>query len=192
MGKRVIARSIASVIAILLVGPPLQAGEVPVNADVLAAMKLPIPDDSSEKDYLGLTRSGDFTLQHIKADKVIIEVLSMYCPICQGEAPKVNKLHKMIQQDPKLSGRVKLIGVGVGNTPLEVGIFKNRYKVTFPIFPDDDFGIQKGFQHPIRTPTFVVVTINRGKEFTIVHALEGKFESAEKFLESIMADLAAK
>jgi hypothetical protein len=87
---------------------------------------------------------------------------------------------------------LKLIGVGTGNTAMEVDVFRKKYNVPFPIFPDDNFMIQKAFSNPIRTPTFVVVTIDRGKKFALAHAMEGRFESPEEFLKSIGHALTAK
>ncbi len=178
--------------AVVLGVGTLRAGEVQVNAGALAAVRLSVPENQAEKNYLGLTDSGDFSFRHIKADTLIIEIFSMYCPICQGEAPKVNELHKLIEREPKLRHKVKLIGVGTGNTPLEVELFRKKYKVSFPLFPDDHFMIQKAFPKPVRTPTFVVLTINRGKKFAVAHALEGRFESAEAFLKSVTGSLSTR
>jgi hypothetical protein len=175
----------------VLWGYPVGAGEVPINVGALAAIQLTVPEDQAEKNYLGLKKDSNFSLQHIDADSVIIEVFNMYCHICQGEAPKVNQLHKLIDGDPKLR-RVKLIGIGTGNTPLEVDVFRKKFNVSFPLFPDDDLNIQKAFPNPVRTPTFLVVTIDRGTNVGVVQALEGKFESAEEFLKTIMPALSAK
>jgi hypothetical protein len=183
--------SMAIAVTAVLGVQTLLAGEVPIDAGALAEIKLPVPEDQAEKTYLGLKRDSDFSLRHIDADSVIIEVFSMYCHICQGEAPKVNQLHKLIDGDPKLR-RVKLIGIGTGNTPLEVDVFRKKYNVSFPLFPDDDINIQKAFPNPVRTPTFVVITLGRGTNVGAVQALEGRFESAEEFLKSIMPALSAK
>jgi protein-disulfide isomerase len=82
---------IVFVVAFVLGGETLRAEDLQVNVAALAAIKLLVPENPAEKTYLGLTKSGEFSVRDIDADVVIIEVFSMYCPICQGEAPKVNE-----------------------------------------------------------------------------------------------------
>ena len=54
----------------------------------LPSIVLQIPKSTEEKAYLGLSGSGTFKIPQIKADVVIIEIFSMYCPFCQKDAPE--------------------------------------------------------------------------------------------------------
>jgi len=89
-------------------------------------MELSAPDDPSERSYLGLSDDRHFRIQDVKAAVVIIEIFSMYCPFCQREAPVVNRLYNKIEGNTSIKGKIKLIGIGAGNSSFEVGIFKKK------------------------------------------------------------------
>jgi thiol-disulfide isomerase/thioredoxin len=102
--------SVAAFWAALLVSP-VSANAAPLQpGGPLPDFKLPIPEHSADREYLGLTTSGPFTIAQIKAQVVIIEILSMYCPYCQREAPEVNRLYEIIENNADLKSRIKLIG----------------------------------------------------------------------------------
>jgi thiol-disulfide isomerase/thioredoxin len=66
---------------------------------------------------------------------VIVEIMSMYCPSCQKEAPVINELYRLIEDNPRLKGTFKLIGLGAGNSPCEMKVFREKYGVPSPSFP---------------------------------------------------------
>lgn len=157
-----------------------------VNEGALAGLKLAIPENAAAKDYLGLHGSGTFTIPKIKADTVIIEIFSMYCPICQAHAPVVNELHKLIERTPSLKGKVKLIGIGAGNSDFEVEIFRKKYNIMFPLFPDEKFAVQKAISGPIRTPTFIAIKGYSGTALKVKHAHVGTIDP-QQFLKEVKA-----
>ena len=158
--------------------PPQKGGTLPV-------VNLPIPKSPAEKSYLGLSGEGSFKIPQIKAKVVIIQIFSMYCPYCQKDAPGVNELYTLIDNDPDLKNKIKLIGIGAGNTPLEVGIYKKTYAVSFPLFPDQEFTIHKACGE-VRTPYFIVVKINEDGSHLIVHSQLGEYPGAKPFLELVL------
>jgi len=77
----------------------------PQEGGVLPDIRLPAPKDQAQRNYLGLSGDGPFTIPQIKARAVIIEIFSMYCPYCQREAPEVNRLYSMIENNPTLKDK---------------------------------------------------------------------------------------
>jgi peroxiredoxin len=159
-------------------GPPPVGGQLP-------DFSLAVPKDAVQRSYLGLSGSGAFKIPQIQAKTVIVEIFSMYCPYCQKEAPNVNRVFEKIEADPALRGKIKLLGIGVGNSVFEVGVFQKKYNIPFPLFPDGDFVLHK-LLGEARTPYFIGVKIGPGGAHQVIHSRLGAFESAEKFLDEIV------
>jgi thiol-disulfide isomerase/thioredoxin len=178
------------VAAVFIVCPAVYAGPVGVG-DPLPAISLATPGIAEQKAYLGLKGDGPFALTDIAAKVVIVEIFSMYCPHCQREAPKVNQLHKLLLDTPRLRDTVKLIGIGVGNSPMEVDFFKDTYEVRFPLFADGDFAIHKALGEP-RTPYFMAITIGADGKASVVYARLGEFADPARFVDEITAKAGLK
>jgi len=95
-GMFALAVSTASVCAL----EPPQVGEV------MPELKLTKPVDSRELKYLGLSGSGEFTVSQIQAQAMIVQIFSMYCPYCQKDAPNMNRLFNLIENNPDLKGKL--------------------------------------------------------------------------------------
>lgn len=163
------------------------ASEKPIiTGDVIASIKLPVPQEKNAKSYLGLAGKGIFAISQIKAEVVIIEIFNMYCRNCQREASRVNDLYRAMNKDSNLKGKIKMIGIGAGNTPLEVDVFKETYQVPFPLFPDEDYSIHKACGE-VRTPYFIGVKINADGPLTVFLTKEGGFQDPDQFLKQIVA-----
>jgi len=169
----------------MLVFPALAANKPPEKGEVLPVMNLPTPKNPDERSYLGLSGSGLFKIPQIKARVVIVEIFSMYCPYCQKDAPGVNELYRLIENNADIKNKIKLIGIGAGNSSYEVEVFKKTYTVPFPLFPDKDFTIHKACGE-VRTPYFMVVKINEDGTHQIVHNQLGNYPGAEPFLELVL------
>lgn len=113
--------------------PLLKAG------DYFPDIPLQTPSNPAERIYLGLPEGKTFTFREIKAELVLVEILSVYCASCQSQAPSYNKLYDLIEKDPKSKGRIKMLGIAVGNGDLEITDFRQRYRIPFPILPDPQF-----------------------------------------------------
>ncbi|MBA4393745.1 MAG: redoxin [Desulfobacca sp.] len=163
----------------------LTANTTPRRGDLLPGFSLPIPKNSEEKAYLGLSGNGLFKVFQLKAQVVIIEIFSMYCPYCQKEAPIVNELFKAIEENPELKEKIKLLGIGAGNSSFEVGVFKKTYTIPFPLFADQDLIIHKTLGE-VRTPYFIAIKIQKDKTPRVIFSELGSLNGAKSFLEKII------
>ena len=172
---------IAVVVSLLFLEAQAFAFNTPQNGDALPDISIPVPHNKAERDYLGIKGGQFFQIPQIKARVVIVEIFSMYCPYCQREAAEVNRLYTLIENNPGLRGKIKLIGLGTGNTTFEVDVFRKNYKVPFPLFADEDFTFHERFGE-VRTPYFIGVKINSDKSHQVFYSRLGGFGEAEEFL----------
>jgi hypothetical protein len=77
--------------------------------------------------------------------------------VCQENAPVVNRLYNFIQEDPALANDIKVVGVAVADNKLQVNDFRAKFKVPFPIFPDEKMKIYSVVKQPV-VPSIMLVT----------------------------------
>jgi peroxiredoxin len=178
--------SLAMIIITMFMAMTVGAAEIspPKVGSVFPALELLKPNNAAELKYLGLSGSGLFKVNQIKAEVVIIEIFSMYCPYCQGEAPNVNKLYASIETSPTLRNKIKIIGIGINNSLFETDIFKKKYKVEFPLIPDGDFKLHK-IMGEVRTPYFIVVKL-KGGNTEVIYSNLGALGDTNVFLGQIV------
>jgi peroxiredoxin len=163
------------------------SGKTPLKGDVFPDITLTVSEKTLENDYLGLTPKGSFRISGIKADVLIIEIYSMYCPYCQKEAPSVNELYQIISKSEDIKNKVKIIGIGAGNTPFEIDVFRNQYSIQFPLFSDETFKIHKAIGE-VRTPYFFVVKKNTDGSNTLIYSKVGSIQDPGQFLDIILKE----
>ena len=146
--------------------------------------ELPIPQNDAQKNYLGISSSGKFKITQIKSPVIIIEVLSTDCSHCQNAAPLVNELYLAIQNRPDLKEKIKIIGI-VNSGTNEVYLFRARYKISFPLFPDQDSAISQKLGVK-KTPTFFGVKNNGDGTMEEFYFKTGEFCDANSFLKEII------
>ena len=161
---------------------PALAQKTPAEGEKFPEITLPLPQKVQERDYLNIEH-GPFRLSQINSEIVIIQIFSMYCPYCQKEAPNVNALYEAISARPDMKSKVKLIGIGAGNSNFEVNAFRNLYKIEFPLFPDADFKIHKEVGE-VRTPYFFVLW-NRPEGRRVIYSNVGTLGEPKAFLDMI-------
>ncbi len=128
-------------------------------------------------------------LKDLKAPAVILVVYSMYCPYCQREAPDLNALHALIKSRG-LDGQVKLIGLAAGNSEFEVSVYRDKFGITFPLFPDPEFTTYMPLGQ-VGTPFFYTLK-RQGEGYVIVGARLGRMGSPETFLNSVLVNAGIK
>lgn len=175
----------ASFFFLALATDPAAATAPPATGGTLPKINLPVPTDPGHMDYLGLPEKDVFQISEIQAKVVIVEVFSMYCPHCQREAPKINRLYTTIEEDPKYRSMVKLIGIGAGNSTFEVDVFRKTYNVPFPLFADADFAIHECLGG-VRTPYFIGVKIDDDGSHEIFYSKLGGFEDPAEFFQQML------
>ena len=141
-----------------------EKGRVITSGDFFPEYSFPMTLSGSDTEYLGLpqkffglVKGGNFSLKEIRAELIVVEFLNKYCFSCQLQAPVMNQVFSMVQQDPQLKGRVKFIGIGAGNNEREVGSFREEKKVPFPIVPDPKFLAYEAIGEPGATPFTIFI-----------------------------------
>lgn len=179
-------------LAILLTSHAALAGQEaePSPARPLAigqkAPDLPLtgPLDQAQAKMLGVKAGQDrYALSDIQAKALIMVVYSMYCPYCQQEGPRLVALHELIASRG-LGDKVALVGLAAGNSPYEVNLYREKYGVGFPLFPDKDFSAYKALGQ-VGTPFFYVFK-RQGQGFVVVGAILGAMESPQALLNKAM------
>lgn len=179
-------RAVMVLFFLLSMGSTAWGSAPQLEADALwPAISLPVPSDQAQRNYLGVKAGGSFTIGDMPAEVVVVQIFSMYCPICQREAPRVNQLYTLIGRRGSLKQKVKIIGIGAGNSAYEVSFFQRSYSIPFPLFADDDFEIHKKVGE-VRTPHFFVLKHEQDGKVRLVFAHSGGFKSPESFLQEII------
>lgn len=97
----------------------------------------------------------------------------------------MNELYRIMQARKNLKNKVKLIGIGTGNSDFEVNFFRKKYEVPFPLFSDEDYSIHKALGE-IRTPYFIGVKLKSDGSSEVFYSKLGGFKDANEFLKKMI------
>jgi len=97
----------------------------------------------------------------------------------------VNELYQAMEGRKDLKGKIKLIGIGAGNTVFEVNFFRKKYEVPFPLFSDEDYAIHKAIGE-VRTPYFFGVKLKGDGKAEVFYSKLGAFKDASEFLDMMV------
>jgi thiol-disulfide isomerase/thioredoxin len=111
---------------------------------------------------------------------VLIEQFNTSCPHCMHQAPFLNQVYNMAQQDADLKGKLKFMAAGQANDEMAVKMWKAFHKVPFPVVPDPDSGLGKALNFSPYPVTFIV---NPAGKILWVHI--GAFDNPEEIVKEI-------
>ena len=149
------------------------------------AVTLQLPSDPALRHYIGVKAGDTFTVDDMASEVVVVEIFNMYCPFCQREATHVNELFTLVDGREDLNRRLKIIGIGVGNSNYEVDFYRRSYSVQFPLFADKDFEIHEKVGK-VRTPCFFILKRDAHRRFRVAFVHSGGFKTPEAFLKEII------
>lgn len=167
-------------VALLGTGLAMAAEKEPVVGYNAGNVKFSAPLSAEDASYLGLAKPAPFTLKDIKADYVLVESFNTTCPHCMAQAPVLNKLYQMVQNDPKLKNKLKFVSVAQGNDANATKMWQTFHKVPFPVVPDKDSKLGKALNF---SPYPVTTVMNKSGKIVWVHV--GSFEGADEAFQGI-------
>jgi len=167
-------RLVLTLVALALLATTAMAGDIFPDLDLKGTLS------KEDAAYLGITATPA-KLSSIKAKYVFVEIYSMYCPICQRDAPKMDKIYHEVMA----AGRdnIKFLGIGAGNTQFEIDFYKKKFEVPFPLFEDEDFTCHKAVGG-VGTPAFYLVDLEAGR--SLLFFQEGELEDEAGMLKMIL------
>jgi hypothetical protein len=187
--RHIITRRLAGV-AILAAVACLLGGCATPQSPGPADNRLAAPQSAADRTYLGLPAEvTSFQLEDIQCEVLVVDCFDMYCHICQLGAKRVNELYELAQARG-LGERVKFIGLGVGDTPLEVATYKQKLKVPFPVFPDRRARLARSLG-PLRVPNLLVLR-RQGGRLKVIHSSPGELRNPADLLSRLQASLEAR
>jgi hypothetical protein len=116
-----------------------EGGFRPVTVAALLGVQLRETLTPEQRAYLGLGAPGPFTVGAVRGDLVVVELFNASCYGCALMAPVLDQAWRLVDARADLRGRVRFVGIGVGNTLEQVREFHDRYDTPFPMLADPEF-----------------------------------------------------
>ena len=169
---------------------PLKTNPLPASGGTFPKLRLTILDGQQDRTYLGLAPGTEFfQLDALKAQYILIELYSELCFACCQAVPELNRLLDLIKKEPSLAGRLKMIGIGVGNLKRDVHRFRREKNIGFPLFSDQSRDLHKSLGEPALPVIYLVRLAQTSPR--IVSVEQGPFISAQALLKRVKSIMRA-
>jgi thiol-disulfide isomerase/thioredoxin len=145
-----------------LIGSLAYSSEQLPPGSTLPEFKIKGLDSPKTKSYLGINEEP-FSLNQIKTRLLLVEFFDVFCPVCQKNAPIINRLYNVIKEDKNLSKDLKLIGIALESQPKDLEVYRKNFKVELPLVPDPNKEIFDRVKGKIKFVPLLVLVDNKGK-----------------------------
>ena len=147
----------------------LQAQEIKFikKGNAFPEIALKAPSQAKDRTYLGISGGDRFTIKDLKAEVILVEIFDVYCLPCQKQAPLFRELFGLIQSNPAVREKIKMIGIAVANDEAEIKKFKDHFQVPYPIVSDPDYTLFEAVGKP-PAPFSIIVRRDPGGKSALV------------------------
>ena len=116
----------------------------------------------------------------------MFEVLNAFCFPSQTHALTLTKTYQLIEGRTDLKGKIKILGVALGNTETITEIFINDYGIAFPVISDPGALAEKILGPGIHVPfTLFIRRDDSGKPGLVVKTHTGAIEDPGVLLNTL-------
>ena len=150
---------------LLLLWPTIAGGSPPAAGDLLPDLSTPVVVSDKDASYLGtnarprtfwIVPSRPLRFRQIPADVLVLFLFNRHCPSCHPAAPVLAQAFNLLQASA-LAGRVRCIGIGIGNSHHDAMRFASRHALPFPLIPDPAFALHRALGSPDLIPHTIIV-----------------------------------
>ena len=124
----------------------------------------------------------------MKGTLFVFEVFSTYCLSCPRNIPVFNAVYAGSRNDAALKGKVKVVGIAVGNTENEIKQYNKDFKVSYPVLTDYSFTAHKALGN-VRVPFTIFVKKDIRGRCVVVATHQGVYDSAEEVMKTLQTAL---
>jgi len=130
-----------------------------------------------------------FSVEEVQADLIVIKYLNSNCGYCIKLLPIFDEIYRTVDQDADLRKRIKILGISVGDTSIEVDFLKKNHAIPYPVIPDTEFEAHYAMGTR-RIPFIVIARKDRQGKWVVASVHVGLIFSAESFVGELKSILA--
>jgi thiol-disulfide isomerase/thioredoxin len=159
------------------------------SGDLLPDISLSSPASQAEREYFGVGEKKMFSVEEVQADLIVIKYLNSNCGYCIKLLPIFDEIYRTVDQDADLRKRIKILGISVGDTSIEVDFLKKNHAIPYPVIPDTEFEAHYAMGTR-RIPFIVIARKDRQGKWVVASVHVGLIFSAESFVGELKSILA--